>query len=259
LSGCDTHLDRFVLGFEKTFFDGAASIEFRLPIAGSMNPMDPMGNTAYAGGSFGNLDVILKKVLLANDKRVLAAGLRVETPTGSLAYASDISSGNATYTLDPDAVYLTPFLGMLRTYDDIWFVNSFLQLDIATKGDRLITTVNNGAPQTSKINQPPIFQFDIGGGVWLVTPSSEQIGLAAVTELHLATAIGDEDAFSVADPLNLPNIFVADIPIREILNVTGGLHAQFSSGLSVRAAVSAPLLHDRIFDTEAMVQVNCSF
>ena len=253
----DVDLDRFVFGFEKTFLDGAASLEFRLPMAGALDPSD--SSTAYAGGSFGNLDVIFKRVLIANDRRVVAAGIRVETPTGSSWSASSLTSGPASFTLDPSAVHITPYLGCLRQLDDIWFVNSFFQLDMATNGDRLIASLNNGPQQEFKLNPPPMLQIDIGGGVWLVTPSDRTVGLAAVSELHLASALSDDDAFLVDPVGGSPNVFVNQIPIRNVLNLTNGLHAQINTGFSVRMGISVPLLNDRIFDTEAMVQVNRSF
>ncbi len=257
LPASNVSLDRFVLGFEKTFLDGAASLEFRLPMAGALDPSD--STTAYAGGSFGNLDVIFKRVLIANDRRVVAAGVRVEKPTGSRWSATSLTSGPASFTLDPSAVHITPYLGCLRQLDDIWFVNSFFQLDMATNGDRLIASLNNGPTQEFKVNPPPMLQIDIGGGVWLVTPSDSAVGWAAISELHLATALGEDDAFLV-DPFGgSPNVFVDQIPIRNILNLTNGLHAQINSGFSVRVGISVPLLNDRIFDTEAMVQVNRSF
>lgn len=253
----DVNLDRFVLGFEKTFLDGAASLEFRLPMAGALNPSD--STTAYAGGSFGNLDVIFKRVLVANDRRVVAAGVRVETPTGSSWSATSLTSGPASFTLDPSAVHITPYLGCLRQLDDIWFVNSFFQLDMATNGDRLIASLNNGPMQEFKVNPPPMLQIDMGGGVWLVTPTESTVGWAAVSELHLATALDDDDAFLVDPVGGSPNVFVDQIPIRNILNLTNGLHAQINNGFSIRMGISVPLLNDRIFDTEAMVQMNRSF
>jgi len=253
----DVNLDRFVLGFEKTILDGTASIEFRLPMAGSLDPADP--STAYAGGSFGNLDVIFKRVLIATDQRVISAGFRVETPTGSSWSASDNAAGPARFTLDPSAVHLTPYIGCLRQVDDIWFVNSFFQLDLATNVDGLSASLNNGPSQEFKLNPRPMLQIDIGGGVWLVTPSESTVGWAAISELHLATALDDDDAFLV-DPLGgAPNVFVDQVPIRNILNLTNGLQAQISNGFSIRMGISVPLLNDRIFDTEAMVQVNRSF
>ena len=260
LNSGNLDLDRFILGVEKTFDGGAGSVEVRLPIAGSLDPVDPAGLTAFAGGSWGNLQVILKRVLVATGDRVLAAGVSVEAPTGSQWHALDNSSGSpAQFTLDPTAVYVTPFLGTLRTIDDIWFINSFLQVDIATNGDRLTASLNNGPTQEFFINQPALLLLDFGGGVWLKTPERNKAGFALNTELHFAQALGDDDTFTVDPSGALPNVFVDLNPIRTILNVTNGLHAQIHRDLSVRTAISVPLLNDRIFDTEFMVQVNCGY
>lgn len=255
----DTDLNRFIIGFEKTFGGGTSSLEFRLPISGSLDPVDPNGNTAFAGGSFGNLDVIYKRVLLATDDRVLAVGLRVETPTGSKWHSSDNLSGPASFTVDPHAVYITPYVGALREINDIWFINSFLQVDIATGGDRLLASLNGNPAQEFRINQPPLLQIDVGGGVWLVTPSEQQIGWAAVSELHMAFALDDDDAFLIDPTAALPNIAVDQVPIRNLVNFTNGLHAQLDEFWSVRAGISVPLLVDRIFDTEVMVQINRNY
>lgn len=255
----DLDLDRFIIGFEKTFNGGSSSIEFRLPIAGSLDPVDPSGSTSFAGGSFGNLGVILKKVLYARADRVLAAGVRVETPTGSTWHASDTANGGAQFSYSPNAVYITPYLGALREINDIWFINSFLQLDIATGGDKLVASLGGNPAAEFKVDQPPLLQLDIGGGVWLVTRAQNRPGWAFLSELHIATALADDDTFAVDPTLALPNVFVDENPIRTVVNATNGLHCQLSDLFSVRAALSVPLLNDRIFDSEFMVQVNRSF
>ncbi|MFN3193267.1 MAG: hypothetical protein ACE361_22335 [Aureliella sp.] len=250
-------LDRFIIGFEKTFNGGSSSIEVRLPIAGSLDPVDPTGNTAFAGGSFGNLGLIYKRVLMANQDRVLAAGLRIETPTGSEWHSSD--SSGAEFSFAPRAVYLTPFIGALREFNDIWFVNSFLQLDIATGGDRLRASLNGNPAQDFFVDQPPLLQIDIGGGVWLVTPAEQAVGVSYLSEIHIATALADDDAFAVDPNFGTPNVFVEDAAIRSVVNLTNGLHFQFSELCSVRTAFSVPLLEDRIFDSEFMVQINRNY
>ncbi len=259
--GGDLNLVRFTLGIEKTFFGGSSSIEVRLPIAGSIDPSGTFGgSTAYAGGSFGNLSVIAKRVLVATENRVVALGLAIETPTGSQSHALDLGSGAAAITIDPNAVYLTPYLGTLRKIDDIWFINSFLQVDVPTGGERLLASLNGGAQQEFFINRPTVLQADLGGGVWLVTPELNKIGLAVTSELHLATALNDADSFTVAPAGTLPNVLInQDDTIRTILNMTQGLHAQINRQWSVRGGISVPLLNERIFDTEVMVQVNRNY
>lgn len=259
--GGDLSLDRFTLGVEKTFHGGASSVEVRLPMAGSIEPAGNFGGTTeYAGGSFGNLSTILKHVLLASETRVIAVGLAVETPTGSRSHALDTQNGLVEITIAPTAVYLTPYLGTLRRIDDIWYVNSFLQVDVPTGGERLLASLNGAPAQEFFINKPVTLQIDIGGGVWLITPSSRRIGLALTSELHLTTALSENDSFQVDSSGGLPNVFVnQNGAIRNLLNTTTGLHAQLNDQWAVRTGISVPMLHERIFDTEVMVQVNRSY
>ncbi len=258
--GGDLSLDRFVLGLEKTFHGGASSVELRMPIAGSIDPSGTFGGTtAYAGGSFGNLSVILKRVLLAGESGVLAGGLAVEAPTGSKSYASDTGNGAAAITIDPKAVYLTPYLGALCTYNDIWFVNSFLLLDVPTSGESMLASLGGNPAQQFYINKQTTLQLDIGGGVWLLTPEESVCGLALINELHLATALNSADTFQVNPGAGLPNVFVNENAINTILNYTTGLHTQLSEKCSVRAAISVPMMQQRIFDTEILVQVNRNY
>ena len=257
--GGDISLDRFVMGMEKTFFGGSSSVEFRLPMSAGIS-LDSafVGPTAYSGGSFGNLSFILKRVLFANDKSVLAFGLGIEVPTGSESHASDTLNGLAEVTVDPAAVYLTPYLGAMRRFDDIWFAQGFLQVDVPTGGDSLIVSLSGGPAESFKMNQPPLLQVDVGLGAWLLTPGTgNSFGLAATSEIHVATALADADTFTVADPLTLPNVFInVDSSIRTVVNSTHGLQASLPNGWALRTGVAVPLLTERIFDTEILVQLN---
>lgn len=260
--GGDLSLDRFVFGFEKTFFDGSSSVEIRLPIAADIEPNGTLtSNTSYAGGSYGNLSLLLKHVLYADDQRVIAAGLGIETPTGSQSHAFDTTFGPVSITHDPSAVYLTPFLGVQRTMGDDWFANGFLQLEVPTGGDRVITQVGAGAVQEFFVNQPAQIQIDLGIGAWLLSPSeTDPTGLALISELHIATALQAPDRFDAVAGGATPNVFInSGDTIDTLVNLTNGIHASLSGGCSVRCGIAVPLLQQRIFDTEAIVQVNRSF
>lgn len=259
--GGDLSLDRFTLGVEKTFDNGSSSVEVRLPMAGSIDPAGSFGGTTvYSGGSFGNLSLLLKRVLVATDTRVLAVGLAVETPTGSRSHALDYGFGVSEITISPNAVYLTPYLGTLRKIDDIWFINSFLQVDIPTAGERLSTRLNGVAQPDFYLNKPTMLQVDLGGGVWLITPNRNRVGIAVSSELHIATALTPADSFTVVPGTTQPNVFVnQDATMRNLVNSTTGIHAQLNREWSLRTALSVPLLNQRIFDTEVMVQLNRNF
>ncbi len=258
--GGDLTLDRFVLGLEKTFFGGNSSAEVRLPIAAGIEPTDGVlaGNTSYAGGSFGNLALILKRVLYADDSKVLAYGLGIEVPTGSQSHALDTSNGPVAISIDPAAVYLTPYVGALHQIGSDWFANGFIQVDVPTSGDKLVAQIGAGPVQKFAINSPAMLQIDLGTGVWLCKNCRHRpLGLAVVSELHIATALTDPDKFSASTLGSVPNVNVnVDESIRTILNSTHGIQASLRNGWSVRTGIVVPLLNERVFDTEATVQVN---
>ncbi|HBE69385.1 MAG TPA: hypothetical protein DDW52_14660 [Planctomycetaceae bacterium] len=260
--GGDLHLDRFTFGVEKTFFDGSSSIEVRLPVAASIEPNGQLtSSTIYGGGSFGNLSMILKHVLWGTDSCAIAAGLAVEAPSGSQSFALDATLGQVFVTHDPNAVYLTPFLGMQREINDVWFANGFLQVEVPTGGDRLITQVGAGQADTFYLNQPTWLQIDLGVGAWLFAPSDQDpTGLALINELHISSALSQPDRFDALPGGGTPNIFVnSGETIDTLVNYTTGLHAALQNQWSLRTGISVPLLTQRIFDTEIMVQVNRSF
>ena len=73
-------VDRFTFGAEKTIGDDW-SIEFRLPLVDRYSRTD--ADFEMNGGTFGNLALILKKLVYEDDVRAIAVGLGVDTPTGS--------------------------------------------------------------------------------------------------------------------------------------------------------------------------------
>ncbi len=260
--GGDLSMDRFVFGFEKTFFSGNSSVEVRLPISAGIEPNGALiSNTAYAGGSFGNLSLLLKHVLLADDDCVVAAGLGIETPTGSASHAFDTTFGPVGITHNPTSVYLAPFIGAQKQYSDTWFANGFIQVDLPTGGDELLVQVGANPQQAFLINQPTMLQIDLGIGAWLLAPSdSDPTGLALVSELHIATALQEPDTFEAIPGGATPNVFVnTGDTIGTLVNLTNGVQASLNNGWSVRCGVAVPLLVERIFDTEALVQLNRSF
>ncbi len=255
----DISLDRFVFGLEKTFFDGSSSVEFRLPIAASLGG-GLAGATEYSGGSYGNLSLLLKHVLFANERDVIAAGIGIETPTGSKSHASNQFAGPVEFTLAPCAVFLAPYIGGMRRFDDTWFANGFLQIDVPTGGDKLSTTIN-GVERNFLLNQRSFLQIDLGIGAWLLSPSDyDPSGIALTSELHIATAVSQADQFEAIPGGQTPNVFVnQDDSIDTIVNWTSGLHAKFNEQWAVRTGIAVPLINDRIFDTEIMVQLNRAY
>src|SRR5262249_30009404 len=75
---------RFVVGFEKTIFQQAASLELRLPLASALNSNLLLeGDTDGADAEVGNALLALKLLLYHGAALDVATGLRFTFPTGS--------------------------------------------------------------------------------------------------------------------------------------------------------------------------------
>ncbi len=76
------NVNRFIPGFEKTFFGGIASVEMRFPFASTLN------SDIVAGGipdddnlEFGNIGIPLKVLIYQNPNVAFSTGLQVSLPT----------------------------------------------------------------------------------------------------------------------------------------------------------------------------------
>jgi hypothetical protein len=264
-SGDMRSIDRYTFGIEKTFFDGQSSLEFRLPLLGNSSfsttpdPLTPDATTSVSTGAIGNVSLILKQLLYADDTGSIAAGLGIETPTG------DDTQARATairYTVENDAVHLHPWLGYLSSPARDFFMNGFVHLDVPLNGNDVRQTGVGGGPvligPVGVFNDQTVLRADVSAGVWLIGPydRGDFRALAGIVELHYATALNDSDRVTAvnggttATLLGRRNRF-------DVLNLTAGLQSQISGGTFVRVAASAPLRQpdDRFFDAEVLFSV----
>lgn len=107
----DVH--REIVGFEKTFLDGNASIGLRVPFFQSI--ADSGANQA----AFDDLTVILKYALINRDNAVLSTGIAVTVPTGP-SYQPINGS-------ERDITLLQPFVGAYVSAGN-WYVHGFSSL-----------------------------------------------------------------------------------------------------------------------------------
>jgi hypothetical protein len=111
-------LNRELFGFEKTFLDGDASVELRVPI------FQTTSSDALNGDDFGDLTVILKYAFWRDSGSCLSAGLGVTAPTGP---------GIHTFDGTIHDVLFQPFLGGAWHAGD-FFVQGFSAGVIPTDG-----------------------------------------------------------------------------------------------------------------------------
>ena len=170
------NLHREAIGFEKSFFDGFASIGLRSPFS------QVTGDGGFTGSNFGDMSVIMKvaPILDRDTGSGLSTGLLVTVPTGP---AIDTYLGNVHTTI------FQPFMGY-RLNGDRAFVQGFSSIALPA-GHGL----------------PTLFFNDVGVGYWLYRGQrGDRItGIVPVLELHLTTPLDHRQA---ADPVTFSDLLV---------------------------------------------------
>ena len=252
-------LDRYTIGFEKTFLDGLWSFELRMPFGGGYGYES--ADFASFAGQIGNLDVVLKRVLYQSETTVAAIGLCVDTPTGS--DATGMGQG-VQYNVRNQAAFLSPYLGILRTPNDKLFYQAFLQVDVPTNGNRIdyVDTLATGSGAFGILNDQTLMYADLSVGYWLSrNPCADWVtGLAGVVELHYTTTLQDADI--VTGTASGRFFSFGNFSNRvDVLDLTMGLHAELNNHTLCRVAGVVPLRtgDDRLFNAEVQVQLERRF
>jgi hypothetical protein len=260
-------VDRYTIGFEKTYFDGWASVEMRMPFSGSFDA--DLQSLNVTNGNVGNLAVILKGLLYQDDRWGFGIGLGIDTPTGSDTVAR---LGTTNLELQNEAVHLLPYVGFLYApgdpqwgWNDTWFASGFLQVDVAASGNtvRLADPAGGGGVNLGKFNEQHQLFADLGVGYWLYRDpcAPRWTGLSVIGELHYSTSIHDPDL--VAGTFGGAAAAVSNPSGRfDVFNGTIGIQALMFDCSSLRVAASFPFgtgEDKRFYDSEVQVQFNRRF
>jgi hypothetical protein len=255
-------VDRYTLGAEKTFGDGRWSVEVRMPFTGDSEFATSM--FALSGGEIGNLAVIVKRLLYQSESFAFCAGVTVDTPTGSDAHARF----NLTeITMHNDAVYVSPYFGLLWSPSERFFAHGFLQVEVPCNGNRVDHFAPGfGGDTFGKLNDQTLLYLDVGGGYWLYqAPAFNYFtGLAAVLELHYTSTLQNADFVGGTDfwPFPIQTYGFSNFLDRvDVLDLTVGLHLDLTRMTRCRVAGVFPLKSelDRVFDAEVLVQMERRF
>lgn len=253
----DANVDRFTLGIEKTFFEGNASVELRLPLSVPVSLTTP--DTLYRTDTVGDLVVTLKGLLYSDESQAVALGLAINTPTGSdldVTLPNSVAGG-ANFTLNNNALHLIPFLAYQAAPTEDFFVNTFLQLDTPTNANS-VQVRNPGAQavENLKVTDQTLMYIDTSFGYWLFRdPEAEFLtGLAGLIELHYTTALNSADVVADRDQIVT---FGANSGSLDALNLTIALHTEIARSTIIRAGYVTPLRdgNHRFFDSEFTIAV----
>lgn len=211
--------NREMMGFEKTFLDGNASIGMRLPF------IQYSGLYGAGGDTVGDISVLMKYAFY-NDREtgnLASAGLVITAPTsGSGGLLSDD-------LVVPRSVLLQPWMGFVRMFDRA-YVEGITDLIIPTNSRDTTLWTNS-----------------LATGYWVYKdPNSNWLnGIIPTLELHLHTPLNNRNADGL--------IYVPDE-----LNLTTGVHFQLPRA-TLTGAISVPLLGPRPYNTEVIVNLNFWF
>ncbi|MCS7020502.1 MAG: hypothetical protein NZU63_01590 [Gemmataceae bacterium] len=206
-------LNRPLLGFEKTFLDGNASIGLRLPFVQLHTP----GGLADTQG-VGDL-TILTKYAIVNDRvsgDIVSAGFILTTPTG----VGDVLLADGTRI--PHSTLFQPWCGFVTVFDR-FYVQGVSALIIPTS--RRDTTLLTNS---------------IAAGWWLYRSPGDRLlqGVVPIVELHVRTPLNNRNRDGV--------VFVPDM-----FNITTGVHLRFPRA-TLGAALCVPTIAPRPWNVEAI-------
>lgn len=200
------NLHREVFGFEKTFFDGRASVEVRLPLFQQQSSLD-----GFRADNMGDVTIIGKYAFLLDRStgNVVSGGVAVTAPTGP---------GIATLDGTIRATLIQPWGGYIWNYNRL-FLQGFHSVVIPTD-QRDVSLLFNG----------------IGVGGWLYRGEANRpiSFIAPAAEVHVTT------------PLNhrgfLDNIYAPDMVVMTG-GVHVGILGRSRLSLGVATPVSGPRVY----------------
>jgi hypothetical protein len=224
----DVRIYREYFGIEKTFFDGNASVNLRLPV----NSITARGTRPGLGGgstAVGDLSILTKFALWQDRSSgdLVSAGMGIGTPTGPSSFAG------ARYTRAANPAFVQPFVGFIKTFGS-FYTQGFTAIDVPF--DRNVVTV---------------YYNDLGMGYYFPArdPTRLITAVAPSMEVHVNTPLNHRGGFNSNDP----NATV------DIVNLTFGLTAVARQRTMVSVGLVEPVTGPRPFSGELVVLVNFFF
>jgi hypothetical protein len=218
--GFQTNLHREVIGFEKTFLNGNASIGMRVPF------VQLTGTAGVDDDQISDITVVLKYAFI-NDREtgnVVSGGLVVTTPTGKDFVDVDGTVFNSTI--------IQPWMGYIVNASRDWYIHGFLSLDVPTDSKDIVLLGNS-----------------VGTGYWLTRNQSSRFiyGIVPTVEAHLNIPLNHRGSEKI--PLGVP----------DTLDITSGFHLILRNGWALSTAVGVPITGPKPNEIEGILQLNMRF
>lgn len=265
IGGTTRNLDHYTFGLEKTFRDGLWSFTFRVPFASGYDATQSIvPGAGLAATEFGDMSLVLKRLLIQRERLVISAGLSTGFPSGEDFRISD--TAGPLVQIWNESLHLGPFVGVVFAPTERLFFLSFGQVDFDTRGNTVLMRDAQGTPGT--LTKQGVFydqtrgflDFAVGYRLYQNPTGSILTAVTPMLELHYMGTLTNMDY--VTGPLGaIGETAVGGTGRRDILNLTAGLNVQLGELTSLTFAGVAPLTTgvNREFDSQFLVQFNRRF
>lgn len=218
---------RQLLGFEKTFWDGNASIGVRLPINTITADGQAGGVQTPTKTAINNFSVYSKFLFVKDDARKLymSWGLAGTIPTGPVNFAG------ASYVRNYNNPEIQPFVGLQKTWDKVYLI-AFEAINVPFNTHD-VTAIYN----------------DYAIGYWAYRAQDKTSFLRAVAptfECHVNIPLNHRDVFNLNDKAGSA----------DIVDLTYGLNTFFGKRTQMAFAAVTPVTGPRPFSIEALAFLN---
>ena len=199
----NTNVNRFTPGIEKTFFNGNASVEVRVPMAltaSSNSNLDNSGIPTYDTNTYelGNVTTSFKALLYRGETFAFSTGVGVAAPTANDTRVRN-ANGDVVVQVSNQAWHLLPFVGAVYTPNDRLFMQSLVQVDVATNGNSVYSQADLPSPSLQRdgsLNDQTFLFASVGGGYWFYQNSDRNAALSRasfISELHFNSSLQSSD------------------------------------------------------------------
>ena len=244
-------VNRYLFGVERSFLDGRASIDVRVPFAGTVNNSQVLGQSLSTGeAEFGNVGFALKWQAVRTSTLAVCAGLGFSTPTASDTRL--VAGGTPLVAIENQAWLLQPLIGVAYAPGGSFYSQFAAQFDFDPVGNPVL--VSNGVGGLRRIGKlhDSNYAFLNGSVGWWLTQSETANGIRGVAlqgDLHYDTSMGSRDVARSG------NVSVSDQNGNfHSLNATVGTYYRHNGRSELGVGVSLPL--DGFYDWSVMAQVN---
>lgn len=270
-SGIGVH--RFTPGFEKTIWNGMASLELRIPMGVSLDSnIQSDGSTNTNHAEFGDLTLTYKGLLWRCRHWVVSTGLSVSIPTADDTYLYNSLTSQKLLRIKNETCHLLPFLAFQHTPNDYWFTQLYYQIDVDANGSGVYDNPELGLGKeelrySGRIRDMTYQYLSASLGYWVYRnhcrcPRVHGLtGMNLVGEIHWTRSLDRGRAVDIRDA-NGTTVYRVNNGRGDcnLVNATIGTHLIFNHRTNLGIAYAVPLTSKhRQFDGELRCTLNWYF